>query len=286
MVAQPHGGAAPLRSVGAAYSDLSSRAGHVQCHAGRHHRVHRGLLLLCAAVRSACTPGARHQQVWQCCGDGDITLHPGSTPLPAPGSHSVPMAASRFHFPVVQGHLLPTGTPPHLGHISKAAAGNGTLCSSPRGIFTEGISCIIAGLMGTGNGSTSSSPNIGVLGITKVPPDLRAPHPQGVTATSTHRLRPPVQVGSRRVIQYGAGIMLILGTIGKFTALFASLPDPILGGMFCTLFGNCTAQGAVGGTGAALRTVLSYSSAAPTALGHISACRHDHGRRPLQPAIR
>ncbi|XP_006866196.1 PREDICTED: solute carrier family 23 member 1 isoform X2 [Chrysochloris asiatica] len=86
-----------------------------------------------------------------------------------------------------------------------------------RGIFTEGICCIIAGLFGTGNGSTSSSPNIGVLGITKV--------------------------GSRRVVQYGAGIMLVLGTIGKFTALFASLPDPILGGMFCTLFGMITAVG-------------------------------------------
>ncbi|XP_031453832.1 solute carrier family 23 member 1 isoform X2 [Phasianus colchicus] len=112
-----------------------------------------------------------------------------------------------------------------------------------RGIFTEGISCIIAGLMGTGNGSTSSSPNIGVLGITKVPPGLRTPHPQGVAVTSMNRLRPPEQVGSRRVIQYGAGIMLILGTIGKFTALFASLPDPILGGMFCTLFGMITAVG-------------------------------------------
>ncbi|XP_012329298.2 solute carrier family 23 member 1 isoform X1 [Aotus nancymaae] len=86
-----------------------------------------------------------------------------------------------------------------------------------RGIFTEGICCIIAGLLGTGNGSTSSSPNIGVLGITKV--------------------------GSRRVVQYGAVIMLVLGTIGKFTALFASLPDPILGGMFCTLFGMITAVG-------------------------------------------
>ncbi|XP_042301227.1 solute carrier family 23 member 1 isoform X2 [Sceloporus undulatus] len=86
-----------------------------------------------------------------------------------------------------------------------------------RGIFTEGISCIIAGLLGTGNASTSSSPNIGVLGITKV--------------------------GSRKVVQYGAGIMLILGTIGKFTALFASFPDPILGGMFCTLFGMITAVG-------------------------------------------
>ncbi|XP_066572480.1 solute carrier family 23 member 1 isoform X2 [Amia ocellicauda] len=86
-----------------------------------------------------------------------------------------------------------------------------------RGIFTEGICCIIAGLLGTGNGSTSSSPNIGVLGITKV--------------------------GSRRVVQYGAGIMFLLGTVGKFTALFASLPDPILGGMFCTLFGMITAVG-------------------------------------------
>ncbi|XP_072562422.1 solute carrier family 23 member 1 [Paramormyrops kingsleyae] len=86
-----------------------------------------------------------------------------------------------------------------------------------RGIFTEGVCCIIAGLLGTGNGSTSSSPNIGVLGITKV--------------------------GSRRVVQYGAVIMLVLGTVGKFTALFAALPDPILGGMFCTLFGMITAVG-------------------------------------------
>ncbi|TSL04340.1 Solute carrier family 23 member 1 [Bagarius yarrelli] len=86
-----------------------------------------------------------------------------------------------------------------------------------RGIFTEGVCCIIAGLLGTGNGSTSSSPNIGVLGITKV--------------------------GSRRVVQYGAVIMLLLGTIGKVTALFASLPDPVLGGLFCTLFGMITAVG-------------------------------------------
>lgn len=47
-----------------------------------------------------------------------------------------------------------------------------------------------------------------------------------------------VQVGSRRVVQYGAGIMFLLGAVGKFTALFASLPDPILAGMFCTLFGE------------------------------------------------
>lgn len=47
-----------------------------------------------------------------------------------------------------------------------------------------------------------------------------------------------LQVGSRRVIQYGAAFMLLLGMVGKFSALFASLPDPVLGALFCTLFGN------------------------------------------------
>ncbi|MFT7817751.1 solute carrier family 23 member 2-like [Arapaima gigas] len=86
-----------------------------------------------------------------------------------------------------------------------------------RGIMVEGLSCVLDGLFGTGNGSTSSSPNIGVLGITKV--------------------------GSRRVIQYGAVLMLLLGLVGKFSALFASLPDPVLGALFCTLFGMITAVG-------------------------------------------
>lgn len=43
-----------------------------------------------------------------------------------------------------------------------------SLCLCFRGIFVEGLSCVLDGLFGTGNGSTSSSPNIGVLGITKV----------------------------------------------------------------------------------------------------------------------
>lgn len=50
-------------------------------------------------------------------------------------------------------------------------------------------------------------------------------------------------MGSRRVIQYGAALMLLLGMVGKFSALFASLPDPVLGALFCTLFGMITAVG-------------------------------------------
>ncbi|KAG5834220.1 hypothetical protein ANANG_G00259260 [Anguilla anguilla] len=46
-----------------------------------------------------------------------------------------------------------------------------------RGIFIEGLSCVLDGVFGTGNGSTSSSPNIGVLGITKRPVRL-APGPR------------------------------------------------------------------------------------------------------------
>lgn len=37
-----------------------------------------------------------------------------------------------------------------------------------RGIGTEGIGCMLAGLCGTGSGTTSYSGNIGILGITKV----------------------------------------------------------------------------------------------------------------------
>ena len=37
-----------------------------------------------------------------------------------------------------------------------------------RGIGIEGIGCIIAGMWGTGNGTTSYSENIGAIGVTKV----------------------------------------------------------------------------------------------------------------------
>ena len=59
-----------------------------------------------------------------------------------------------------------------------------------RGIGTEGLGCIIAGMFGTGNGTTSYSENIGAIGVTKV--------------------------GSRRVVQWGAVIMVAFGVFSKF----------------------------------------------------------------------
>ena len=86
-----------------------------------------------------------------------------------------------------------------------------------RGIGMEGIGCFVAGVFGTGNGTTSYSENIGAIGLTRV--------------------------GSRRVVQVGALFMLALGTFGKFGALFTTIPQPIVGGMYCTMFGMIAAVG-------------------------------------------
>ncbi len=86
-----------------------------------------------------------------------------------------------------------------------------------RGIGMEGVGCLVAGIIGTGNGTTSYSENIGAIGLTRV--------------------------GSRRVVQVGAVIMLIFGAFGKFGALFTTIPQPIVGGMYCAMFGMIAAVG-------------------------------------------
>ena len=44
-------------------------------------------------------------------------------------------------------------------------------------------------------------------------------------------------------MQYGAIIMMLLGILGKFGALFTTIPDPIVGGVFMVMFGMITAVG-------------------------------------------
>ena len=86
-----------------------------------------------------------------------------------------------------------------------------------RGIMIEGFGCIIAALWGTGNGTTSYSENIAVIQLTKI--------------------------GSRAVVVTAAIILLILGMFIKISAIFVSIPAPIIGGMFMTMFGMITAVG-------------------------------------------
>uniref|UniRef100_A0A4W4EVC1 Uncharacterized protein n=1 Tax=Electrophorus electricus TaxID=8005 RepID=A0A4W4EVC1_ELEEL len=86
-----------------------------------------------------------------------------------------------------------------------------------RGIAVEGLGCILAALWGSGNGTTSYSQNIAALGITRV--------------------------GSRLVLQTAGLLMVILGLFGKFSAVFITIPDPVIGGMFLVMFGMITAVG-------------------------------------------
>ncbi|XP_042519067.1 nucleobase-ascorbate transporter 1 [Macadamia integrifolia] len=86
-----------------------------------------------------------------------------------------------------------------------------------RGIGWQGISVLLDGLFGTGTGSTVSVENVGLLGLTRV--------------------------GSRRVVQISAGFMIFFSTLGKFGALFASIPFPIYAALYCVLFGLVASVG-------------------------------------------
>ncbi|KAF5201062.1 Nucleobase-ascorbate transporter like [Thalictrum thalictroides] len=86
-----------------------------------------------------------------------------------------------------------------------------------RGIGWQGIGILLDGLFGTGTGSTVSIENVGLLGSTRV--------------------------GSRRVIQISAGFMIFFSILGKFGALFASIPIPIFAAVYCVLFGLVASVG-------------------------------------------
>jgi xanthine/uracil permease len=85
-----------------------------------------------------------------------------------------------------------------------------------QGIGMEGLANVFSGLMGTG-GSTSYSENIGAIGLTGV--------------------------ASRYVVQIGAVLMLVAGFVGYFGRLVATIPDPIVGGLYIAMFGQIVAVG-------------------------------------------
>jgi nucleobase transporter 1/2 len=86
-----------------------------------------------------------------------------------------------------------------------------------RGLGAEGLGCLVAGILQTCNGTTTYSENIGSIGLTKV--------------------------ASRRVVRCGAAVMLIIPIIGKFGAVLATLPQPVVGAMFVGLFGMIASVG-------------------------------------------
>jgi xanthine/uracil permease len=75
----------------------------------------------------------------------------------------------------------------------------------------------VAGILQTCNGTTTYSENIGSIGLTRV--------------------------ASRRVVRCGAVLMLFIPIIGKFGAILATLPKPVVGAMFVGLFGMIASVG-------------------------------------------
>ncbi|KAL5992075.1 hypothetical protein ACLOJK_012989 [Asimina triloba] len=86
-----------------------------------------------------------------------------------------------------------------------------------RGIGWQGIGVLLDGLFGTSTGSTVSMENVGLLGISRV--------------------------GSRRIVQVSAGFMVFFSVLGKFGALYASIPFPIFAAIYCVLFGLIASLG-------------------------------------------
>jgi xanthine/uracil permease len=70
--------------------------------------------------------------------------------------------------------------------------------------------------MGTG-GSTSYSENVGAIGLTGV--------------------------ASRYVVQIGAALMILVGFVGYFGQLVATIPSPIIGGLYVAMFAQIVGVG-------------------------------------------
>jgi len=85
------------------------------------------------------------------------------------------------------------------------------------GIGMEGAGNVFAGIMGTGNGCTSYTENVGAIAITGV--------------------------ASRYVVQIGAAVMIFVGYFGPVGELFATIPAPIIGGLYMVMFGQIAAVG-------------------------------------------
>ena len=87
-----------------------------------------------------------------------------------------------------------------------------------RGLGAEGLGCLIGGIFGAAGGYTSYSENIGSIGLTRV--------------------------SSRYVFQVGGILILFLGgMITIWGAFMASMPGPIVGGLYLTVFGLIAAVG-------------------------------------------
>ncbi|XP_043701202.1 nucleobase-ascorbate transporter 12-like [Telopea speciosissima] len=86
-----------------------------------------------------------------------------------------------------------------------------------RGIGLEGLSSVLAGLWGTGTGSTTLTENVHTIAVTKM--------------------------GSRRSVELGACILILLSLVGKVGGFIASIPDVIVAALLCFMWAMLAALG-------------------------------------------
>ncbi len=158
--------------------------------------------------------------------------HPASVQLEAvreaswlrlsPTELLLPWGWPKFHFgfflAVLAGYLASIIESIGDYHAISYMAGQGHPTSKQlsRGIGAEGVGCFLTGLFG-GFASTSYSENVGLVGLTKV--------------------------ASRWVVTVGGLLLIGLGVFGKFGGVAAAIPGPVVGGLYCALFGLIAAIG-------------------------------------------
>ncbi|MEM9352126.1 MAG: solute carrier family 23 protein [Planctomycetota bacterium] len=130
----------------------------------------------------------------------------------------MPQFSAAFIVAVLAGYLASMIESFGDYHACKHMAGGGdpTAEELSRGIGFEGVGCALTGVFG-GFSSTSYSENIGLVGLTKV--------------------------GSRYVVQIAAVVLIVLGLFGKFGAIATAIPQPVVGGLYCVMFGLISAVG-------------------------------------------
>ncbi len=134
----------------------------------------------------------------------------------------LPWGLPKFHlgffFAVLAGYLASMiesfGDYHAVAAMSRAPAP--TSRQLDRGIGTEGLGCCFTGLLG-GFASTSYSENIALIGITSV--------------------------ASRRVVIIAGSILIVVALVSKLGVLIATIPAPVVGGLYCALFGLIAAVG-------------------------------------------
>ncbi|XP_060193906.1 putative nucleobase-ascorbate transporter 10 isoform X1 [Lycium barbarum] len=86
-----------------------------------------------------------------------------------------------------------------------------------RGVGWLGIGTMLNAFFGGVTGCTATAENAGLLAMTRV--------------------------GSRRVVQISAGFMIFFSILGKFGAIFASIPASIMAAIYCIFFGYISSAG-------------------------------------------